>query len=68
MTVAIATAPVSGIPGRPTFGWKSWGTVIPLLIVALAIMALAERGEAAACDGTPLAIAELTLPDLTHPA
>jgi hypothetical protein len=68
MTVAIATAPVFGIPDRPTVAWKSWGAAIPLLIVALAVMALAEPGEAAACEGTPLTIAELTLPDLIHPA
>ena len=68
MTVAIATAPVSGIPDRTTVAWKSRGALIALLVTVLAVAALTERGEAMACDGTPLSVAEATLPNLTHPA
>ena len=68
MTVAIAITQVPGFPDRLTNLWMSRGVVITLLLTAFAVMALAERGEAATCEGTPLAIAELTLPDLTHPA
>lgn len=69
MTVATASAPISGIPGRTAAAWQSRGALIALLVTALAVTALSsERGEAMACDGAPLTVAEATLPDLTRPA
>ncbi len=68
MAVAIAITQAPGFPDRASNLWMSRGVVITLLLTAFAVMALTERGEAATCEGTPLAIAELTLPDLTHPA
>ena len=63
MTVAIENAPVSGIPGMRIAIWKPSGAMIVVLVAALAVVSLTERGEAAACSGTPLMVA--TLPDLT---
>jgi hypothetical protein len=68
MTVAIATVTVFGNPDRTGNGWMSWGVLIPLLVVVLTVMALSERSEAATCGGTPLIVAEATLPVLTPPA
>jgi hypothetical protein len=39
-----------------------------LLATALVVFALAGRSEAAGCEGIPLTIVEITLPDLTQPA
>ncbi|MHA1529093.1 MAG: hypothetical protein ACTSVG_08730 [Alphaproteobacteria bacterium] len=65
MTVAIENAPVAGIPGRRIAIWKPSGAVIVVLVATLAVVSLTERGEAAACSGTPLMLSEATLPDLT---
>jgi hypothetical protein len=65
MTVAIANTPVSGIPGMRIAIWKPSGAVIVVLVAALAVVSLTERGEAATCSGTPLMLSEATLPELT---
>jgi len=66
MTVAVAT--MSEFPDRATNLWKSRGAAMALLATALVVLALAGRSEAAGCEGTPLTIVEITLPDLTQPA
>ncbi|MFQ5565246.1 MAG: hypothetical protein ACE5EU_02685 [Paracoccaceae bacterium] len=63
MTAAVDTAPAFAIPGR-TFR----GALIALLVAALTVGVLTGRGEATSCQGAPLAVADATLPDLTHPA
>ena len=65
MTVAIANAPVSGIPGKTIAFWKPSGAVIAMLVMVLGVVSLTERGEAGACDGTPLAVSEVTLPEVS---
>jgi hypothetical protein len=67
MTVAIENAPVAGIPRRRIAVWKPSGALVAVLVTAVAVVALTTgRGEAMACEGTPLKVAEATLPDLTH--
>jgi hypothetical protein len=68
MTVAIANAPVSGIPGKTIVAWMSRSAVIAVLVTAFAVVALTERGEATTCGGTPLAVTEVILPVLTDTA
>jgi len=66
MTVAIPI--MSKFPGGTTNIWKSRSGVMALLATALVVLALAGRSEATGCDGTPLTIAEITLPALIQPA
>ena len=65
MTIAIASA--SEFPSLATHLWKSRHAITALLLTGLIVMALAQRGEASTCAGTPLTMAELTLPTLTDP-